>query len=378
MWTNWLPTSSTRSGNPNFTSEAREERRAQLEANRLLKAQKRATRQQFYKAGVSAPPSPSLSQSATPIRSEADEDTFSLPDIFLIAEDIFGELLGEMEDFDVENGQDGEKAIEKLGGVQCPFSKSDIEFWFSQLETQLTLVEVKSQWLKRIAVQRFLPVEVQEEVRGLLTIKKTAAGNDIYKRIKAELIELFGQKPEDGYMRAKNRVLSGKPSQLGKALITDLCKKDVKLDGCCCDKIVWGMFRDALPIMIRNHIADMDFNKTTYKAVFQKADQVWDSNQVSEPVQARPVAAATVSTTQEVAAVQNKNQSQKKNKNKMNQNPSQGSQSQNHSQGQSQAKGQTKEKSEDLCRIHAKWKENANFCSAPWMCKMKNIYKAPQ
>ena len=145
MWTNWLPTSSTRSGNPNFTSEAREERRAQLEANRLLKAQKQATRQQFYKAGVSAPPSPSLSHSATPIRSEADEDTFSLPDIFLIAEDIFGELLGEMEDFDVENGQDGEKAIEKLGGVQCPFSKSDIEFWFSQLETQLTLVEVKSQ-----------------------------------------------------------------------------------------------------------------------------------------------------------------------------------------------------------------------------------------
>ena len=138
------------------------------------------------------------------------------------------------------------------------------------------------------------------------------------------------------------------------------------------------MYREALPVVIRNHIADMDFNKTTYKAVFQKADQVWDSNQVSEPVQARPVAAATVSTTQEVAAVQNKNQSQKKNKNKMNQNPSQGSQSQNHSQGQSQAKGQTKEKSEDLCRIHAKWKENANFCSAPWMCKMKNIYKAPQ
>ena len=65
----------------------------------------------------------------------------------------------------------------------------------------------------------------------------------------------------------------------------------------------------------------MAFNKDTYEAVFDKADQVWDSNQASEPLPARPVAAVTAAPstqsqkgTTEVAAVQ-KNKSQKNNKN---------------------------------------------------------------
>ena len=37
-WLNWASTSSTRSNNPNFTSEAREERRARIEAERVIKA----------------------------------------------------------------------------------------------------------------------------------------------------------------------------------------------------------------------------------------------------------------------------------------------------------------------------------------------------
>ena len=37
-WLNWASTSSTRSNNPNFTSEAREERRAKIEAERIIKA----------------------------------------------------------------------------------------------------------------------------------------------------------------------------------------------------------------------------------------------------------------------------------------------------------------------------------------------------
>ena len=28
--------------------------------------------------------------------------------------------------------------------------------------------------------------------------------------------------------------------------------------------------------------------------------------------------------------------------------------------------------------MHAKWKDNANFCAAPWACKMKNVWRAPQ
>ena len=242
------------------------------------------------------------------------------------------------------------------------------------------MIEIKSQWVKRIAVQRFLPPEIQEEVKGLLSLGRTAAGNDIYYKIKMELIDLFGRKPEDAYTRAKNRVLSGKPSQLGKALINDLCKKDKKLDGCCCGDIVWGMFREKLPIVVRNHIAELAFNKDTYKAIFTKADQVWDSNQASDPIPSRPVAAVTAqaSTQNEVAAMQkNKNQ---KNKNKKNKGQGQDGQSQSQSNQSGQSQSETKKKINDegLCRIHAKWKNNATFCAAPWGCSMKNVYKAPQ
>ena len=181
-------------------------------------------------------------------------------------------------------------------------------------------------------------------------------------------------------MRAKNRVLSGKPSQLGKLLIEDLCPSDVKLNGCHCDKIVWGMFREKIPIIIRNHIADMTFNKDTYEAVFDKADQVWDSNNESEPLP-RQVAATEV-VKSEVASVQKGQNQSQKNKNKNNKNKGQGGQNANSGQNQSKSDSKPaptpKVNEESLCRIHAKWKNDATFCAAPWACKMKNVWKAPQ
>ena len=136
-----------------------------------------------------------------------------------------------------------------------------------ELEGQLELIEIKSQWSKRMALQKLLPLKIKEEVKSLLRITKTRSGNDIYFRLKQELLDLFG---------VKNRVLSGKPSQLGKKLIVDICPGDVKLQGCHCAKTVWAMFRGQLPVVIRNHISEMTFSKDTYKAVFAKADQVWN------------------------------------------------------------------------------------------------------
>ena len=135
----------------------------------------------------------------------------------LLAEDTITQ--NKMEDFETENGIDGEKVMDKLGSIKCEFTKDDIEFWFTELETQLEVIEVKAQWTKRIALQRFLPAEIKQEVKSLLVIQKAQAGTDIYKRIKTELLDLFGAKPEDAYIRAKNRVMTGKPSQLGNALI---------------------------------------------------------------------------------------------------------------------------------------------------------------
>ena len=112
-----------------------------------------------------------------------------------------------MTEFDAENGTDNDKAMDKLGSVKVPFTKEDIEYWFVELEGQLEVIGVKSQWLKRIALQQFLPPDIRVEIKSLLMVTKANSGDDIYKRMKTELIDLFGQKPEDAYMRAKNRVL---------------------------------------------------------------------------------------------------------------------------------------------------------------------------
>ena len=53
------------------------------------------------------------------------------------------------EEFDVENGTDNEKAMDKLGSVQCPFSKEEIEFWFCEFESQLEVIGVKAQGTKK-------------------------------------------------------------------------------------------------------------------------------------------------------------------------------------------------------------------------------------
>ena len=358
------------------TADLREANRQRLQAERLDRAKKRQERQNQLQSVIQA-------------RQEADQAIENLlhidPEIFKgegdsIAESEIESLLAEdiMADFDREDGTDGKEAMKNLATVSVAFDKEDLYFWFTQLEGQLEMIEVKSQWMKRLAMQKFLPLDYQTEIKSLLRLSKTEAGNDIYYKIKQELLELFGQKPEDSYIRAKNRVLTGKPSQLGKALVDDICDKKAKLDGCCCAKIVWGMFREALPIVIRNHIAQEPFNKDTYKEVFRMADKVWDSNIGPEPLPSRPVAATTVAASKdqpEVAAVQKSSQGAPKwSKNKKNQNPKKN----DSEEKEKKTSPKPAINDEQLCRIHAKWKRDANFCAAPWGCKMKNIYKAPQ
>ena len=72
------------------------------------------------------------------------------------------------------------------------------------------------------------------------------------------------------------------------------------------------MYRDAIPVVVRNHIAEEEFNKDTYVRIFKASDKVYASNQGPDPKP--PVAAVTAANQQEVAAASfSKN---KKNKNK--------------------------------------------------------------
>ena len=376
------------------TEDPRETKRKKLEFDRQKRAQDRAARQAQLQAALKA-------------CKEADQAFKDLceiaPDLFEgevpnqeVSEDILDEEEIVMADFEDENGTDGDKALDQLKSVQCPFSKDDIEFWFSQLETQLTVIEIKSQWIKRIALQRLLPIEIQQEVKTLLKLQKGAAGNDIYKRLKTKLIKIYGQKPEDAYIKATNMVMTGNPSQLGEALLEKICDKSSKLDGCCCAKTVWGMYREKIPIVIRNHIAKETFDKDSYARIFETSDQVWASNQGSEPpgmdktVAAVSTSKSSSSSDPEVAAIsknRNSNRSNQGNQsgrqsNQNGQNGRQRNKGQNQQgkpQDQSKPKGQRHPMANDLCcKIHFRWGPDANYCAKPHSCPMKDQCKPPQ
>ena len=378
-------------------SDDREARRPKLEQERLERLQRAKLRaQQQKKLQDLQLAQQQLDQACQELLS-IDPDILAGEDVDIPASEI-SELLAidNMTEFQSENGEDGATAMDNLRSVQCPFNKEDIEFWFSQLEGQLEVISIKSQWLKRIALQRFLPVEIQSDVKSLFKLTKTQAGDDIYLKIKKKLLELYGPKPEDAYIRAKNRVMTGLPSQLGAALIDDLCDKPDKLNGCCCAKIVWGLFRENLPIAVRNHIAELEFNKDTYLKIFQKADQVYASNQGQEPPNVARATVAAATSSAEVAAVSGKPQKNRFYKNR-NQNGQGGGQ--NNQQGGNQNKNDTPSNSnknppnpknkgrrhetakgddDKLCPIHFKWGLNGNYCAAPWKCPMKDVYKSPQ
>ena len=67
----------------------------------------------------------------------------------------------------------------------------------------------------------------------------------------------------------------GLPSQLGLQIVDDICEKADKLNGCCCAKATLAIWSQKLPVNIRAHISQKEFNKDTYKDVFEAADQVF-------------------------------------------------------------------------------------------------------
>ena len=304
-WQHWL-TSSTRSGNPNFTSEAREERRAQLEANRLIKKQQKETRQKFFRAGVSAPPSPvSLSKSASPAREIEISDTESLPDIFFIAEDIFEEII--MANFDSLNANNGADAIKNLGQIKVNWDAEDPTYFFQKLETELQIFEVNKQYTKRQALIRLLPDNVGKEFKHLINLQETEAGALPYKTLKDALIKAYGPRPGDAFQRAMSRAMVGKPSVLLKLLISDICK--VNLKNCCCNNTVWGLFQLKIPMYLKNALANEVFNATNMHEIMDKADNFWAANQTTTQVAAvsAPVTTNSEESKSEIAAVGQRN-----------------------------------------------------------------------
>ena len=181
--------------------------------------------------------------------------------------------------YDIEDKDDGEKAADQARHIKLEFDSSDIRFWFAQLEDEMVLATIGKQWLKKTVLQRNLPVKQKEDVKSLLTLQKAEAGDDIYYRIKNELIRIYAPKPQVSYRKALGRTMTGLPSQLGAQIIDDICKKPVKLVGCCCSGAALAIWSMKLPVNVLAHISNRVFDHTTYKQVFEAADQVFLSSQ---------------------------------------------------------------------------------------------------
>ena len=93
---------------------------------------------------------------------------------------------------------------------------------------------------------------------------KTAAESKTVKRVNA-------------IRHTLSRTMAGLPSQLGYQIINDICRKPVKLEGCCCAGAALAIWSNQLPVQIRAHISNMSFTKETYKTVFEAADRVFNS-----------------------------------------------------------------------------------------------------
>ena len=214
-------------------------------------------------------------------------------------------------DFDREEKVDGEKAQDLARSIKVEFTATDINFWFSQLEDEMLLAGVGSQWLKKTILQRNLPVRQKEDVKGFLTLPKTAAGAHIYLDIKLELIRIYAPKPMESYKKALTRTMVGLPSQLGHQLVDDICKKPVKMEGCCCPPHVQALWTLQLPVNVRSHISNREFTSATYKSVFEAADQCFlSAKQVSVAALTAQPSGGGASLDETLPAFSNQNQPQ--------------------------------------------------------------------
>ena len=370
--------------------DSREEKRKRLEEERNKRAKNRAALQAQFQQVQEAQQEASQAlqglleldpeifegdknediENASDILNDSFESTAAMPDDEPV-----------VVDYDREDKADGDKAQDQARSIKIEFEANDVKFWFSQLEAEMLMASVNSQWLKKTILQRNLPNKQKEDVKALLSLPKTEAGVAIYLRIKQEIMRIYAPKPQDSYKKALTRTMTGLPSQLGYQIIDDICKKSIKLSGCCCPSAALALWSLQLPVNIRAHISDMDFTADTYKSVFEKADQVYlSAKQVSIAAVARPNLDETLpafsqqNQPSQAAAIQ-RNRGGRGGRNRSgtsrgggNQNNSTKAQSQESSKNQSRGPRHSSMPPEDCCSRHYRHGADAWYCLAPLTC----------
>ena len=179
-------------------------------------------------------------------------------------------------DDEVDTAMD--KAIGSVKNIH--WMEEDLKFYFSQIEVKMKAAGVKSNFTKLQVLSTILPKKVVEEIKNILARQESKfTRKDAYLQAKTEILRTFGPCEGANCERALQRVMTGKPSQLAKALIGDLCDKELK--DCCCIKMVGTLWRRALPSSVKQAVAHYDFTRTNLKDVLQVADDVYMSTRAA-------------------------------------------------------------------------------------------------
>merc|ERR1712219_79991 len=178
-------------------------------------------------------------------------------------------------DFEDLDQPEAAETMAKLASVKIPWDSSDVEGWFMEIEMQMELLNIKSQWVKRIIIGNNLPELIKVEVKDLLKVPKSKLTQEnklIYKVLKQKILKLFGKRQGEKYEEACQLVLTGKPSALAKALIELLCSCNPPLQ-CCAVETVAAMWKKKLHPQVRAAIAGMCM-QADLDGVLDKADDV--------------------------------------------------------------------------------------------------------
>ena len=184
--------------------------------------------------------------------------------------------------FEDINENDDDKALSAaLGNLKgLEFDQNDVKFFFNQLEIKMTSAGVKKQYTKLQVLGSAIPKHVQDQVKTYLSKSETEfPQNNAYKLLKTRILKIYGTSETAGFERALQRTLTGKPSELARVLVSDICEHE--LDGCCCRKAVATLWKRNLPVAVRQAVASLEFNKDTFETVVGVADSVFMSTRPS-------------------------------------------------------------------------------------------------
>ena len=85
---------------------------------------------------------------------------------------------------------------------------------------------------------------------------------------------LHGPKPEEDFLKAKDMVLAGLPSDTAKRIQDLICQRPKKLSNCCCHVAVGALWRGLLPPAGKAAVAGMDLERS-FDEIVRHADDVY-------------------------------------------------------------------------------------------------------